>query len=251
MSAEEGFTNGRGLHGQLVHELGRRIADGEFDPSRALVPDDIGRRFGVSRTVVREALRVLQSKGLLRSRQNVGTYIRPLREWNLLDPDVIQWRLQGEHARNNMRELLELRMAVEPHAAFLAAGRADEPTRKRLLDAVGDMEAAATARDFDAFTEADVRFHSTLFGASGNIMIEQLATTVAAELRAREGTLAIGGGVSSDALVDHRKVAEAVAAGDQAAARAAMRELLEVGTRDVEAALSARDRGRRRSAKRR
>lgn len=240
----EGFSNGRGLHGQLVHELGRRIAGGEFDPSRALVPEEIGRRFDVSRTVVRETLRVLQSKGLLRARQNVGTYVRPLREWNLLDPDVIQWRLQGEQARKNMRELIELRMAVEPHAAFLAAGRADAATRKRLLDAVADMEAAARARDFDAFTEADVRFHSTLYRASDNIMIEQLATTVAAALRARAGTLAIGGGVSTDALVDHRKVAEAVAAGDQHGARAAVHELLEVGTRDVEAALAALDRAR-------
>ena len=246
----DGFANGRGLHGQLVHELGRRIAGGELDPSQPLVPEEIGQRFGVSRTVVRETLRVLQSKGMLRARQNVGTYIRPLREWNLLDPDVIQWRLQGDQARRNMRELIELRMAVEPQAAFLAAERADEPTRARLLDAVAAMEAAATARDFDAFTEADVRFHSTLFGASGNMMIEQLAMTVAAALRARAGTLAIGGGVSADALADHRMVAEAVARGDQQAARAAMRELLAVGTRDVETALSARDRARRAPAKR-
>jgi DNA-binding FadR family transcriptional regulator len=242
---EKSFGNGRGLHGQLVQELGARIVAGELDPSRPLVPEEIGRRFGVSRTVVRETLRVLQSKGLVRARQNVGTHIRPMREWNLLDPDVIQWRLQGEQARRNTRELLELRMAIEPQAAFLAAQRADEPTGRQLLDAVGAMEAAATARDFDAFTEADVRFHSTLFGASGNIMIEQLATTVAAALRARSRTLEIGGGVSTDALVDHRKVAEKIAAGDAQGARAAMRELIEIGTRDVEAALSAGERARR------
>lgn len=242
MTAVDAFSNGRGLHAQLVHELGRRIAAGELDPSQPLVPDEIGRRFDVSRTVVRETLRVLQSKGMLRARQNVGTYIQPVGEWNLLDPDVIRWRLSGEQARQNMGELIELRTAVEPQAAFLAASRIDEPMRRRLMGAVTDMEAASRAGDFDAFTEADVRFHSTLLRASGNIMIEQLASMIAAALRARESTLAIGGGVSSDALVDHRNVAEAVVAGDENAARTAMRELLEVGTRDVDAALRARER---------
>ena len=124
MSAADGFSNGRGLHGQLVTELGRRIAAGELDPSEPLVPDEIGERFGVSRTVVRETLRVLQAKGMLRARQNVGTYIRPEQEWNLLDPDVMRWRLEGSNARRNMRDLVELRMAVEPQAAYLAATRA-------------------------------------------------------------------------------------------------------------------------------
>lgn len=243
-TAVDAVSSVRGLHAQLVHELGRRIAAGELDPAEALVPDEIGRRFGVSRTVVRETLRVLQSKGMLRARQNVGTYIQPVEEWNLLDPDVIQWRLTGVEARRNMAELIELRTAVEPQAAFLAAGRADEPTRRRLIDAVADMEAASKAGDYDAFTDADVRFHSTLLRASGNMMIEQLASTIAAALRARESTLAIGGGVSSDALVDHRQVAQAVADGDANGARAAMQALLEVGTRDVDAALRAQDRSR-------
>jgi DNA-binding FadR family transcriptional regulator len=245
MSAADGFSNGRGLHGQLVTELGRRIAAGELDPSEPLVPDEIGERFGVSRTVVRETLRVLQAKGMLRARQNVGTYIRPEQEWNLLDPDVMRWRLEGSNARRNMRDLVELRMAVEPQAAYLAATRADEATRARLLETVTDMESAAKASDFDAFTEADVRFHATLFGASGNLMIEQLATTIVAALRAREDTLAAGGGVSTDALLDHRQVAEAVAEGDQDEARIGMRALLEVFTRDVEAALGALERRRR------
>jgi DNA-binding FadR family transcriptional regulator len=244
LTAVEHFANGRGLHGQLVHELGRRIAAGELDPAVPLVPDEIGQRFGVSRTVVRETLRVLQSKGMLRSRQNVGTHIRPEREWNLLDPDVIRWRLEGERARRNMRELVELRHAVEPQAAFLAAERAGKRERASLLEAVADMEAAAAARDFDAFTEADVRFHAELLRASGNMMIEQLARTVGAALQARAGTLEIGG-VSADALDDHRQVAEAIAAGDAAGARSAMRALLDVFTRDVEAALRKRDRRRR------
>lgn len=243
MSAPTQSNNGRGLHGQLVHELGRRIAAGEIDESQPLVPEDIGRQFDVSRTVVRETFRVLQSKGMVRSRQNVGTHVRPERDWNLLDPDVIQWRLEGAQARQNMRELVELRHAVEPQAAFLAAERADDDCRRLLLEAVAEMETAAAARDFAAFTEADVSFHATLLRASGNMMIEQLARTVGAALRARAGTLAIGG-VSTDALDNHRRVAEAIAAGDGNAARDAMRALLHVFTRDVEAALNKRDRRR-------
>jgi DNA-binding FadR family transcriptional regulator len=243
MTSVRQSNNGRGLHGQLVDDLGRRIAAGELHPAQPLVPEDVGRRFDVSRTVVREAFRVLQSKGMVSSRQNVGTYIRPEREWNLLDPDVIQWRLEGDQARENMRELVELRHAVEPQAAFLAAERADPEACRTLTAAVDEMEAAAAARDFEAFTDADVRFHATLLRASGNMMLEQLARTVGAALRARAVTLAIGG-VSTDALDDHRQVADAITAGDGAAARAAMRALLQVFTRDVEAALRARDRRR-------
>jgi DNA-binding FadR family transcriptional regulator len=174
---------------------------------------------------------------MLRARQNVGTYIQPVGSWNLLDPDVIRWRLSGEQTRANMTQLIELRMAVEPQAAFLAASRVDEPGRHRLMEAVEDMERASEAGDFDAFTDADVRFHSTLLRASANIMIEQLASSIATALRVRESSLAMGGGVSSEALADHRQVAEAIIAGDQDGARLAMQALLEVGTREVDAAL--------------
>src|SRR6266567_361686 len=86
---------GRGLHGQLVQQLGQMIVAGELGADRPLVPEEIGHRFEVSRTVVRESLRVLEAKGLVSARPNVGTRIRPVQEWNLLDPDVIEWRAQG------------------------------------------------------------------------------------------------------------------------------------------------------------
>lgn len=111
------------LHARLVDTLGRRVV---ADPGLTLSPDEIGAEFGVSRTVVRETLRVLEAKGLVSARPNVGTRVRPRTDWNLFDPQVIDWRLHGPQRADQMRELLELRAGVEPMAARLAAERAGE-----------------------------------------------------------------------------------------------------------------------------
>src|SRR3954465_7261863 len=127
-------SRGRGLHGQLVQQLGQMIVSGDLGADRPLVPEEIGQRFEVSRTVVRESLRVLEAKGLVSARPNVGTRIRPVHEWNLLDPDVIEWRGPAPHAFNGRapgpsraaqaRDLAERRQAFEPLAAHLVAAQA-------------------------------------------------------------------------------------------------------------------------------
>lgn len=91
-------SRGRGLHGQLVQQLGQMIVSGDLGADRPLVPEEIGQRFEVSRTVVRESLRVLEAKGLVSARPNVGTRVRPVSDWNLLDPDIIEWRAFGRSA---------------------------------------------------------------------------------------------------------------------------------------------------------
>lgn len=106
-------NRGRGLHGQLVQQLGQMIVSGDLGADRPLVPEEIGQRFEVSRTVVRESLRVLEAKGLVSARPNVGTRVRPVSDWNLLDPDIIEWRAFGPQRDDQRRELSELRWTID------------------------------------------------------------------------------------------------------------------------------------------
>ncbi len=164
---------GRGLHGQLVQQLGQMIVAGELGADRPLVPEEIGHRFEVSRTVVRESLRVLEAKGLVSARPNVGTRIRPVQEWNLLDPDVIEWRAQGPLRGDQARELAELRQAFEPLAAHLVAergGALPEAVRARLGELADMLAESAAALDAPAYARIDAEFHALLLQATDNRM---------------------------------------------------------------------------------
>ena len=172
---------GRGLHGQLVQQLGQMIVAGELGADRPLVPEEIGQRFEVSRTVVRESLRVLEAKGLVSARPNVGTRIRPVHEWNLLDPDVIEWRALGPLRTQQARELVELRLAFEPLAAQLVAGRHTElaeSTRARLTELAEILAEASSVGDLPGYHRADAELHALLLRATENRMLEHLACVV-------------------------------------------------------------------------
>src|SRR5579884_435570 len=138
---------GRGLHGQLVQQLGQMIVAGDLGADRPLVPEEIGQRFEVSRTVVRESLRVLEAKGLVSARPNVGTRVRPVADWNLLDPDIIEWRAYGPQRDDQRRELCELRWTIEPLAARLAAGHGRADIQQRMTDMAEIMAHAAAQSD--------------------------------------------------------------------------------------------------------
>ncbi len=155
-------SRGRGLHGQLVQQLGQMIVSGDLGADRPLVPEEIGQRFEVSRTVVRESLRVLEAKGLVSARPNVGTRVRPVSDWNLLDPDIIEWRAYGPQRDDQRRELSELRWTIEPLAARLAAGHGREDVQQRLTDMVEIMGHALGQGDALTFARADNEFHSLL-----------------------------------------------------------------------------------------
>ncbi|MEV0389497.1 GntR family transcriptional regulator, partial [Nonomuraea sp. NPDC050643] len=109
----------RGLHAQMVDRIGRSIAAEELRAGDVLRLEDLQERYGVSRTVAREAVRVLESKRVVTSRPRVGVTVRPMSTWNLYDPQVIRWRLASPRRETQLRELAELRAAVEPAAAAL------------------------------------------------------------------------------------------------------------------------------------
>jgi DNA-binding FadR family transcriptional regulator len=223
-----GGSRGRGLHGQLVQQLGQMIVSGDLGADRPLVPEEIGQRFEVSRTVVRESLRVLEAKGLVSARPNVGTRVRPVSDWNLLDPDIIEWRAFGPQRDEQRRELLELRWTIEPLAARLAAGHGREDIQQRLVDMAEIMAHAAAQGDALTFSRADAEFHTLLLQVAGNRMLEHLSGIVSSALHVSGGPVT-GCDRPADASVGlHHRIVEALAGGDGGTAEAAMRQLLAV-----------------------
>jgi DNA-binding FadR family transcriptional regulator len=223
---------GRGLHGQLVQQLGQMIVAGELGSDRPLVPEEIGHRFEVSRTVVRESLRVLEAKGLVSARPNVGTRIRPVHEWNLLDPDVIEWRAQGPLRTDQARELAELRQAFEPLAAHLVAergGALPEPVRARLGELADMLAESAAAVDAATYARVDAEFHALLLQATDNRMLEHLSAVVYGALEitgVRAGCEALPANARS-----HEELVEHILAGDGSAAAELSATLLGGGSR--------------------
>src|SRR6266508_3486723 len=132
----------RGLHGAVVHEIGMRILNGELMPGDALPDNGLVDEQAVSRTVVREAIKVLAAKGLVESRPKIGTLVRPRRDWNLLDPDVLAWQIEAGLDARFLEQALELRRMIEPGAARLAAERATDEQVAALFEAYEAMASA-------------------------------------------------------------------------------------------------------------
>jgi DNA-binding FadR family transcriptional regulator len=219
-------NRGRGLHGQLVQQLGQMIVSGDLGADRPLVPEEIGQRFEVSRTVVRESLRVLEAKGLVSARPNVGTRVRPVSDWNLLDPDIIEWRAYGPQRDDQRRELCELRWTIEPLAARLAAGRGREDIQQRLADMVEIMGHTAAQGDSLTFSRADAEFHALLLQLAGNRMLEHLSGIVSSALQVSGGPSFGCERPAESSVGQHMRIVDAIGAGDAAGAEAAMRQLL-------------------------
>lgn len=226
MGAERAGTTG-GLHADVLDRLGALVAGGGLPAGQVLRADELGERFGVSRTVVREAVRVLESMGLVQSRRRVGVTVAPRERWNVHDPRVIRWRLDGPERDEQLRTLSELRRGVEPVAAALAAARATPEQCGALVGAVMDMAVHGRSGDLEAYLEADVRFHRTLLAASGNEMIAAMDGVVAEVLAGRTRHHLMPDHPEPVAVRLHGDVADAVRAGDAGAAEAAVRAILD------------------------
>ena len=212
-----------GIHGDVTSALGARIAAGEIAPGSVLTLAQLEREYDASRTVVREAVRVLESIGVVASRRRVGITVQPREQWEANSPQLIEWNLQGPFRQQQLEALMELRVAVEPTAAMLAASRATHAQRaelRRLADRLRALSAAGRGAS-DEFLQADVEFHALLLRASGNPQLEALCGPVLTG-RSRLGmtpeTPAAG------TVEEHEAVAEAIAAGDGDAAERRSRE---------------------------
>ncbi len=151
-----------------------------------LDPEQLVDELGVSRTVVREALRVLTAKGLVAARPKVGTYVRDRADWRTLDPDMLRWRYETATDFAFLDSLAEVRRIIEPAGAELAARRRTDGDLAIMRDALAQMEQAHADRDSDAATAADLVFHRTLLAAGHNELLEQMEMVIAAGLRVRD-----------------------------------------------------------------
>ncbi len=217
-----------GQHAGVLDALGARIASGEQATGTVLTLEGISAAHGVSRSVAREAVRVLESMGLVASRRRVGITIQPRKRWNVLDPQVIRWRLAGADRAAQLASLSELRRGIEPTAAALAAGgRASAHHCRILAAAVSDMVVHGRDGDLEAYLLADSVFHRTLLEASGNEMLGSLGDVVTEVLvgRTRHGMMPTRPNPAAIAL--HDEVARAVRLGEPEAAERAMRAIID------------------------
>lgn len=215
-----------GLHADLLEKLGRRIAEGELSEGAVLRAEELAAKFDVSRTVVREAVRVLESMGMVTSRRRVGVTVEPRVGWNVFDPLIIRWRLAGRDREAQLQSLSELRAGIEPAAARLAATRATPEQCGVLTGAVMDMAVHGRSGDLRAYLDADITFHRTLLTASGNEMLAALADVVAEVLTGRTTHGLMPATPDPAAVRLHADVAQAVQARDDVAAHRAMMEII-------------------------
>ncbi|MCA5892602.1 FCD domain-containing protein [Isoptericola sp. NEAU-Y5] len=214
------------LHAAVLDAVGRAITSGDVPPGTPLTLEAIGAVHGVSRTVAREVMRLLEGLGLVRSKRRVGLVVLGMSEWNVLDPRVIRWRLAGPGRDDQLRTLTELRHAVEPLAAAGAATHATAEARAELLDLAGRMRVLGSHGDLAEFLALDVRMHELLLRSSGNEMFGALADVVAEVLTGRTRLGLMPPAPVPEALDQHEKVARAVADGDPGRAEATMSALV-------------------------
>lgn len=213
------------LTDHVAGELGRLIVSGDYTPGYVFQINDLCDTFNASRTVMREAVKALTAKGLVTSRASVGSIVRQESEWNLTDPDVLQWMLHIKGSRLALiREFNEFRLGVEPMAAGLAARRQDKAAVDLIFKALDRMRAAE--RGEDDSLEADVEFHVAILHASGNRFFINMRHTIDVALHISIRVTNQQKAVAVASAADHAKIADAIRAGDEVGAIEAMRSLL-------------------------
>lgn len=220
----------RNFHTQVIWTLGVGIVNGRYPEGAALPGDaELQAQLGVSRTVLREALKTLSAKGLIEARAKIGTRVRPRLYWNLFDADVLAWHFAAGPDIGFLGSLAEMRLAIEPEAAAHAALRRTPQQAATMLGWVDKMgDRANTAEDFARF---DLEFHRAVADASANPFMRSISALVELALTA---AFTISSPVSDQAAFDktvriHRDIAMAIERGDPEGARQAMRLAIDEG----------------------
>ncbi|PPF19035.1 FadR/GntR family transcriptional regulator [Rathayibacter sp. AY1A7] len=212
----------------LVDTIGTAIVGGDPPTGTVLNIETLTREHGVSRSVIREALRILETLGMIVARQRVGITVLGREHWQLLDPRVIAWRSHTDDAQIQLRELMQLRTIIEPAAAELAAVQGTEEQLTAIVRAAEEMTATYRDRRVAAFTRADLDFHSAIVVAASSSVLAQLSDTVLAALRLRySGSVPVFDEEGERALAIHVRLADALTAHDAGAAVGLTRALVD------------------------
>jgi DNA-binding FadR family transcriptional regulator len=214
----------------VVREIGMGIVSGAY-PQNSILPGDaeLMERFGVSRTVLREALRTLSGKGLVQAKARIGTRVRDKASWNLFDPDVLVWHARSGFDPAFLEYLSEMRMALEPEAAALASKRRTPLQLQHMYGWAEKMGADGVSPA--EFVDADLNFHLSVAAAAGNPFLRSISTLIEVAL---VQLLTISSPIEEPvrharSVAKHRAIADAIARRDPEAARAAMVAVVEEG----------------------
>ena len=226
----------RGLHREIVDSIGSAIVQGRREPGSVLPNEaELSHELEVSRTVVREAIKVLAAKGLVETRPKTGTRVLPRSHWQLIDSDVLHWRYSGPVDAVLCREILEVRMIIEPQAAGLAAMRRTDEDADEISRLLELMD--TSVNDPAAYIAADMEFHSAILRAAHNDLLGQMTSTIQTALEAsRRVTVLAPRGPESE-MPNHRAVASAIQKRQRKRAITAMTQLVESTLRDVDSVL--------------
>jgi DNA-binding FadR family transcriptional regulator len=220
--------------GRIAEEIGSAIVAGAYEPGQLLPGElELCRRFRASRSVVREALKLLSAKGLIASRKRAGTRTRPREDWQMLDPDVLAWRLSNEDVEPKVVfDLLHARAVIEPAAAAMAARSHTHRTLRAIEEAFAEMELAA--RDALRFAEPDIRFHKAILAATGNDFFVAFGALAEAALGVFVRIATRHPEAPTPAVPMHGAILDAIRRRDAEGAHAAMVALLVRTERNVE-----------------
>jgi len=221
---------GQNLTYSIANHIGIAIVTGVYSKENPIpIEAELSKEYGASRPVLREAVKMLTAKGLLGARPRRGTWVQPEAHWNLLDPDVLGWLLQRKFSTALLIEFTELRLAVEPAAAMLAARTAGAAEKAALSAAIERMQAAEHGDDDPL--ESDIAFHVAVLQASRNRFYAQLTGFTSTALRFSIRMTNRYKGVRLASVAVHKKVSDAILAGKPAAAGEAMRRLIQEALR--------------------
>lgn len=233
----------RGVHGQTVREVARRILGGEYPEGATIDVASLEQDLDVSRTALREALKVLAAKGLVDARQKRGTFVRARSDWNLLDADIIRWQFAERTDNGFLDNLHEVRRIVEPAGARLAAERRTDADVEILEAALKTM--AAADGDPARAVEADLAFHRALLAATHNELLMRMEVLLETGLATRD-RLVHGADPHDDPVPSHQAVLAAIRDQDPDAAEAAVHALLDKALADLQKTRKGTRRGGRR-----
>lgn len=216
-------------HDEIAAILGSEILSGARPPgSRMPTLMEMFERFGVSRVLMREVIKTLTAKGMVASKSRVGTHVLDSSHWNWFDPEVLTWRVRLGLDSGFLAQLAEMRRAVEPAGATLAAKNRDAGHVAEMRAALVAMTAAGSDRR--AFAQADLDFHNAVSAASGNPLFRAFAGVVETALAA---SFTISSPVDPESaaanVARHRAIADAIEAGATQAAAAAMLTVIDEG----------------------